>query len=144
MSLSVLAQGTIAREPEARTGESGKPFALSALLIEGAGPEGEALYANLIAFGSAAEELLAKHKGDALAVGGRAKLRTWTARDGEQKFALSVTVESLLGIEPRANQSSRTKKTPSSAEQHSEPTVRQQTPKPTGGKFDDMEDDIPF
>ncbi len=39
--------------------------------------------------------LLALHKGDALAIAGRAKLSSWT-KDGEEKHGLSVVADRVL------------------------------------------------
>lgn len=51
---------------------------------------------SLIAFGGAAEQLGALSKGDALAVNGRAKVKTWQDRDGTTKAGLSVTADAVM------------------------------------------------
>lgn len=94
MSLSVLASGTLVRDPERRTSTAGRAYATALLRVPCEGED--AVLVSLIAFSStSAEALLAHAKGDSLAVTGRAKLTSW-AKDGEQRHGLSVTVEGVL------------------------------------------------
>lgn len=94
MSLSVLANGTLVRDPESRTSRAGQRYAAGLLRIPVDGED--SVLANLVAFSStAAEALLAHAKGDSIAVTGRAKLTAWE-KDGEQRHGLSVVVEGVL------------------------------------------------
>lgn len=101
MSLRTLATGTLIADPACRAGAKG-PFTTATIRVEA--EAGEAILVSLIGFGGQAEQLLAHSKGDALAVGGRAKLTSWTGRDGEQKHGLSVVVESIATARPAPRQ----------------------------------------
>jgi len=94
MSLTVLITGRLIAEPEQRTGAN-KAFTLAK--VSAATDDGDVL-ASVIAFGVAAEQLGALSKGDTVAINGRAKLSTWTARDGAFKAGLSVTADSVLTV----------------------------------------------
>ncbi|MGC2517866.1 MAG: single-stranded DNA-binding protein [Burkholderiales bacterium] len=94
--LSVLASGTLMRDPEQRTSSAGKPFATGLMRV--AAEDSDPILASLIAFSDGAvAALLALTKGDALSVAGRGKLTSWT-KDGEQKHGLSVVVEQVLTL----------------------------------------------
>jgi single-stranded DNA-binding protein len=93
MSISALVTGKLIADPERRISSSGKPFALAKLAA--ATDDGDALV-SVIAFGSVAEQLVELGKGDAVALTGRAKVTTWTDRDGNAKAGLSVTADGLL------------------------------------------------
>lgn len=94
MSLAVLITGRLIAEPEHRTGAN-KAFTLAR--VSAATDDGDIL-ASVIAFDQAAEQLGALSKGDTVAISGKAKLSTWTGRDGAFKAGLSVTAESVLTV----------------------------------------------
>jgi single-stranded DNA-binding protein len=92
MSLHILATGSLTADPVRRTGASGKDFATATLRVA---TDDDAVLVSLIAFGDAAETLLAHRQGSALAVAGRAKLSSWTGRDGAEHHGLSVVAEQI-------------------------------------------------
>jgi single-stranded DNA-binding protein len=93
MSITALITGKLIADPERRTGQSGKAYALAKI----AAHDGDAdSLVSVMAFGSAAEQLAAMSKGDTVAVNGRAKVNTWAGRDGETKAGLSVTADAVL------------------------------------------------
>ena len=51
---------------------------------------------SVIAFGTVSEQLAALGKGETVALTGRAKVTTWTGKDGGSKAGLSLTAEALL------------------------------------------------
>ena len=57
--------------------------------------EDDAILVSLIAFGDAAETVLAHRQGAALAVAGRARLSSWTGKDGTERHGLSVVAEQV-------------------------------------------------
>jgi single-stranded DNA-binding protein len=93
--LSVLASGTLIRDPEQRTSAAGKTYCTTLLR---APTEGEdAALVSVIAFSSTAvQQLLAHAKGDSIAVTGRGKLTSWTDKAGGEKHGLSVVAEGVL------------------------------------------------
>lgn len=94
--LTVLCSGTLARDPQARTGAAGKPFATA--LMRTPCEDAEAILVSVIAFDpQAVRALLALSKGDAVAVAGRAKLSTWQ-KDGETRHGLAVVGDQVLSV----------------------------------------------
>ena len=97
MSLHVLAQGSLAADPQERASSAGKPFVtcLLRVLVDGE----ESMLASLIAFDtSAVKALMQLHKGDPVSVAGMGKPTQWTGRDGVEKRGMSVTVQAVLSI----------------------------------------------
>jgi single-stranded DNA-binding protein len=95
--IDVLAQGRLVRAPERRTSATGKDYATALLAVATEGDD--SLLASCVAFRpEAVAALLALDKGDAAAITGRAKLRTWTAGDGALKTGLSVVVDQVLTL----------------------------------------------
>ncbi|MDP9124024.1 MAG: single-stranded DNA-binding protein [Pseudomonadota bacterium] len=93
MSITALVTGKLIAAPEQRTGASGKPYVRATL----AAHDGDAdSLVSVMAFGSAAEQLAALAKGDTVAINGRAKVSTWTGRDGSPKSGLNVTADVVL------------------------------------------------
>jgi Single-strand binding protein family len=84
MSLRILATGTIANDPQARTSTKGKTFATSSVR---SGSGDDATFINIIAFGEQAERLLELKKGDAVSIAGRGELKAWVAKDGTERPA---------------------------------------------------------
>jgi single-stranded DNA-binding protein len=93
VSITALVTGRLVAQPEQRIAASGKPFALAK--IGTTTDDGDTLV-SVIAFGGVAEQLVALEKGDTVSISGRAKVVTWTARDGAAKAGISLTAEVLL------------------------------------------------
>lgn len=93
MSITALVTGKLIAEPERRTAQSGKTYVLAKIAAHDG--DGDSLV-SVMAFGSAADQLAALGKGDAVAINGRAKVNTWSGRDGETKAGLSVTADAVL------------------------------------------------
>jgi len=92
--LSVLASGTLARDPQQRTSATGKPYCTALLRVPC--DDAEALLASIIAFNQeAVQAIMALSRGDSVAVTGKGKLSNWE-KDGEQKYGLSVVAEKVL------------------------------------------------
>lgn len=91
MSLYTLATGSLISDPARRTGTK-SDFATATLRTA---TDDGAILVSVIAFGEQAAQLLAHQQGAALAIAGRATLRSWTGKDGEQKTGISVVVEQL-------------------------------------------------
>ena len=94
MSLTVLALGTLTADPQERTGGSGKPFVVANLRTA---TEDDAVLVSVVAFSDSVKAaLLALKKGDSASVTGRAKLTSWTGRDGAEKHGLSIVADGVL------------------------------------------------
>ncbi len=74
--LSVLASGTLVKDPKARTSAAGKPYATGTMRVPA--ENAEAVLVSVIAFNAdAVAALLALSRGDSCAIAGRAKLTSW-------------------------------------------------------------------
>ena len=93
MSIHVLVSGSLVNDPQLRHGTKAS---LATGMTRTAGD------VSIIAFGADAERLLEHSKGSPLSVVGRAKLTSWTGRDGIEKHGLNVVVDQLASIKPRA------------------------------------------
>lgn len=92
--LNVLATGILIADPRERTAANGNRYATGALRVPV--EDAEPVIVSMIAFSSGAvSALLALAKGDALAVAGRASLRTWE-KDGATRTGLSVVADRVL------------------------------------------------
>jgi single-stranded DNA-binding protein len=93
MSLSILAQGTLTRDPDQRTSKSGKTFVTAQLRTP---TEEDSVLISVICFDAAGCSKLERlKKGDAVAITGRAKPTTWE-KSGEQHHGLSVVASGVL------------------------------------------------
>ena len=97
MSFFVLISGTLAADPQARISSNGKPYAIGSIR---AGDGDDAVFVSWIAFNEHVKRLVDLGKGDALAIGGRARLTCWTGKDGRERHGLSVTVETVAAAKP--------------------------------------------
>ena len=94
--IDALVTGTLIRDPQTRTGPSGKPNT-NFLLSVPVGGESPVIVSG-IAFADVAKKIGRLRKGDALAVvGSSLKPSTWTDRaSGEERHGLNVTVQACL------------------------------------------------
>jgi len=98
MSLFILAQGTLYKDPQSRTSASGKPFCTAQLRTE---QDGQSVWCSVICFdATACEELLRLKAGDACSISGRAKLTTFE-RNGEHRASLDVVANSVIALKPK-------------------------------------------
>lgn len=93
MSITALVTGKLIADPDHRTGQSGRPFVLAKIAAHDG--DSDALV-SVMAFGTAVEQLAALAKGDTVLVNGRAKVSTWTGKEGTAKAGLSVTADVVL------------------------------------------------
>ena len=91
MTLHCLATGSLIGDPVRRAGGKGE-FATATLRTA---TDDGAILVSVIAFGDQAEQLLAHRQGGAVAISGRATLRSWTGKDGETKCGLSLVAEQI-------------------------------------------------
>jgi len=99
MSWHILASGRLIADPQSRDGAKGS-FVTATLVTTG----DESILVSIIAFGDEAEQLLELHKGDPVAVAGRAKLTSWVGRDGIGKHGVSVVATQVAAARPRSKQ----------------------------------------
>lgn len=91
--LEVLLSGKLLRDPQTRTGQSGKPFTTA--LVRVPTEREESILVNVIAFQEAGGKLAKLKAGDAVNMAGSGKLSAWE-KDGETHHGLSVTASAIL------------------------------------------------
>jgi single-stranded DNA-binding protein len=121
-----MAAGVLARDPERRTGAKG--IFGTAIIRAGAGENAQ--WINVIAFGEAADRLLSLHAGDAVSAAGRAEIKSWTGRGGQQQHALSIVADQIATVRPRPRDGASSTPRPRR-------TYRPLQTKSTGQPFDD-------
>jgi hypothetical protein len=97
MSFFALVSGTLAADPQARISSNGKPFATGSIR---AGDGDDAVFVSWIAFNEHVKRLVDFGKGDALALGGKAKLTQWVGKDGVERHGVSLVVETIAAAKP--------------------------------------------
>ena len=146
--LSVLASGTLVKEPVERTSSAGRPYVTATLRVP---TEDDAALVSAVAFSdSARQALLALSRGDQAAVTGRAKLTSWE-RDGETKFGMSIVAENvptLYALEKRRARATANKGEPDTPairpSQAAAAVAMHDTRGSNGGSVADMADDLPW
>jgi single-stranded DNA-binding protein len=135
MSVAVLISGSIFREPQQRTSQSGKRY-VSATIKAAAADNSTSDFWSVLAFGdTAGAELMRLGVNERLAVQGSLKLETYT-KDGETKISRTVFADSVLALRapPRER---KPKKSASDA-----PLLETPEKETAGPAF--FSDDIPF
>jgi single-stranded DNA-binding protein len=95
--LDALVSGKLIRDPELKTGKSGKPYVNFMLSVSTGDPEN--IVVTGIAFEAMAERLAQLKKGDSLSVAGGLKQTEWPDKTtGETKHGLSITVNQVLSV----------------------------------------------
>ena len=93
--MDALIAGRVHGQPTARTGKSGKPFAVAK--VRAAGGDGEALFVSVIAFDDAPRNaLLALGDGDSVALSGSLTPKVWTDRDGNTRPSPDLVAHQVL------------------------------------------------
>jgi single-strand DNA-binding protein len=95
--LHITAHGRLGKGPVERQTKSGTEMATASVAIDVTQGEGEqqTLWLGIGVFGQA-EALLRHHKGDLIAIQGKATLRCWTGHDGAERVGLSVIMNNLV------------------------------------------------
>ena len=97
MTLRLLATGVLIADPRRREGKTGQYATVTIRVEDGEEP----VFVSAIAFQENATRLLDLVKGDAAALSGKARLKSWPGRDGAERTGISVTVEQIAALKPR-------------------------------------------
>jgi single-stranded DNA-binding protein len=93
--IDALLSGRLHGAPVARTASNGNQFATAKVRVSGR--DGEAHYANVIAFDEAAvAALLALSAGDSVALAGELTPKVWTDKDGTARPSLDLVAHAVL------------------------------------------------
>jgi single-stranded DNA-binding protein len=136
MSVAVLVTGTLFKEPQQRTSQSGKRYVVATIKATTTDNTGSDFWSAL-AFGDAAgAELLRLAVGERLALQGSLKLETFS-KDGETKISRTVFVDHVLAV----RQPPKEKKPKKPVASEGLPLERNNIVPASAPTFDD---DIPF
>lgn len=95
--IDVLTSGKLIKQPELKTGQSGKPYCQFLLGVSVGEPEN--IVVSGVAFGDTAARISKLSKGDALSIVGALKPPEWQDKStSETRHGLSVTVSSVLSV----------------------------------------------
>ena len=85
-------------------------------------------------------------KGSPVYVEGRIRTRKWQDKEGQDRYTTEIVADSMQMLGSRAGSGEPRAERPERAEAPSEPKAAEPraAAKKPAGKFDDMEDDIPF
>jgi single-stranded DNA-binding protein len=132
MSTFILVSGTIFREPQQRTSQSGKRYVIATLRATTTDNSSSDFWSIMCFSESAGAELLRLGLNEKLAVQGSLKLETFT-KDGETKISRTIFVDHVLAL--RAPPREKKPKAKAAA------TSQENTAATTDPPFDDS---IPF
>src|SRR3989442_745090 len=85
-------------------------------------------------------------KGSQVYVEGRLQTRKWQGKDGQDKYSTEIVADrmQMLGSRQGMGGADREREAPTEREGAAARPAAKPTAKAAGGKFDDLEDDIPF
>jgi single-stranded DNA-binding protein len=148
MSVSVLISGSIFREPQQRTGKTGRPYVSTTIKATSADNASSDFW-SVLAFGdTAGAELLRLAVGERLAVQGSMKVELYTAAgDGKTKISRTVFADHVLALRPPPKE--RKPKSPPAGGKAADALAKQSilpdtTPETAAGGPAPFDDDIPF
>lgn len=138
---SVFAYGRLGSDPREHTTKHGATMATASLAADvgGASSDGraETVWFGVVAFGSAADNLLRCRKGELLGVAGRLQLSRWTDDAGEERERLQVAAGTVVSARTARPKGGR-------AKQATSPDAPTTSPLDSEGGLGVSEDDLPF
>ena len=139
----IILTGRLTRDPELKTGQSGKAYARFTLAVERPMQKDEADFINCVAFGKTAE-LIGEYlrKGRKAGVTGRLQMGKYEV-NGEKRTSYDVIVDSIEFLESKNTVNSTEETT-----QQNRSTQSSNTSKPVGKKSEEVpyedDDEFPF
>ena len=98
MSVAILVSGTLFKEPQQRTSQSGKRY-VTTTVKAAAADNASSDFWNVLAFGTTAgAELMRLAIGERLTIQGGLKIELYTANDGSQKISRTVFADHVLAL----------------------------------------------
>jgi single-stranded DNA-binding protein len=119
MTVAILVSGSIFKEPQQRTSQSGKRYVV-ATIKAAAADNASSDFWSALAFGTTAgDELMRLAVGERVAIQGGLKLETYTANDGTTKISKTIFVDHVLAVRqpPREKKPKAAKAAPTSTSQ---------------------------
>ena len=139
----IILTGRLTRDPELKTGQSGKAYARFTLAVERSMQKDEADFINCVAFGKTAE-LIGEYlrKGRKTGVTGRLQMGKYEV-NGEKRTSYDVIVDTIEFLESKNTVNSTEETT-----QQNRSTQSSNTSKPVGKKNEEVpyedDDEFPF
>ncbi|MBK8183117.1 MAG: single-stranded DNA-binding protein [Candidatus Competibacteraceae bacterium] len=94
--IRTLCTGTLYGDPQSRTSQNGKPFTTARLRADDG--KGGSVWLSLIGFGSEADALARLKDQSAVAISGKATLKTWTDKQGTPQAGLDVVIDQIITL----------------------------------------------
>jgi single-stranded DNA-binding protein len=105
--VAILLSGTIFKEPQQRTSQSGRSYVVTTVKAAAADNATSDFWSIMCFSASAGEALMRLGIGERLAVQGSLKLETYTAKDGETKISRTVFADHVLAVRQRPRRKNR-------------------------------------
>ncbi|MGQ0654727.1 MAG: single-stranded DNA-binding protein [Betaproteobacteria bacterium] len=146
----VIIVGNLGADPETRYLPSGEAVTNIRVATtdkwkdKASGEMKEATEWHRIAFFGRLAEIAGEYlkKGSQVYVEGALRTRKWQDKDGQDRYSTEIRADTMQMLGRREGAGSGPREAPARAEAQAEP--RPAAAKKPAGKFDDMEDDIPF
>lgn len=106
--IRALVTGTLYGAPQARTSQTGKPYATAKVRADG--KDGAAVWVSVVAFGEQAERLASLPANSALSVSGRCEVQAWTGKDGNPAAGLSLVVDEIAALKGKPKPQAATRR----------------------------------
>ena len=143
----VILVGNLGRDPETRYMPDGAAITNASIATsfqwtdKASGEKKEETEWHRVVFRGRLAEIAGEYlkKGSQVYVEGRLQTRKWQDKDGQDKYTTEIMADTMKMLGSRSGAGEP--RTEPSAEPRSEPKAGAKKP---AGKFDDMEDDIPF
>jgi single-stranded DNA-binding protein len=144
MSVAVLISGSIFKEPQARTSQSGKRYVIATIKATTTDNSGSDFWSALAFGDTAGADLMLLAVGERLAVQGAMKVETFTANDGTTKISRTVFVDHVMAL--RQPPKERKSKSPPAGSKAADAIAKQSINPPSGesSTASFYDDDIPF
>jgi single-strand DNA-binding protein len=149
----VILIGNLGRDPETRYLPDGGAItnisiATTSTWKDKSGEKQEATEWHRICFFGKLAEIAGEYlkKGSQVYIEGALRTRKWTDKDGNDKYTTEIICQSMqmLGSKPQSEHSTGSTRTDDYAKASSGNAQTKPAARPAAGKFDDMDDDIPF
>jgi len=138
--ITASVSGRLAFDAREVATKSGKPMTTARVACDD--DDGNAVWLDVVTFGSKAEWLARAVKGDRIAAMGKMKMNHWTGNDGEEREALQLLADSIIvpAPKPRKVKPAQASTPPSKPTPPANHDPFADDPSQEGG----IDDDIPF
>jgi len=148
----VIVVGNLGRDPETRYMPDGAAITNASIATsfqwtdKASGEKKEETEWHRVVFRGRLAEIAGEYlkKGSQVYVEGRLRTRKWQDKEGHDRYSTEIVADSMQMLGSRAGAGEPRAERPEPASKAAEPRGEAPAAKKPAGKFDDMEDDIPF